>query len=119
MPRPHERRDAWRVSHELSIALHVRTDRFPAEERYRLVPQLRRAASSVPANIAEGSGSPSQKEFGRYLRIANASLNEVSHWLREARDLGCLDTREYWNFDNRVSRIGRMLWKLRQWADRD
>lgn len=83
-----------------------------------MVPQMRRAASSVPANIAEGAGAPSRREFGRYLSIANASLNELAHWLREARELGYITTGEYWGFDNRVSRIGRTLWKLRQWLDR-
>lgn len=114
MTRPHERLDVWRLSHELAVTIHARTASFPQAERFRLVSQLRRAASSVAANIAEGAGSPSRREFGRYLRIANASLNEVAQWLREARALGYLQPGDFWRLDTRVSRIGKVLWKLRQ-----
>jgi four helix bundle protein len=60
---------------------------FPKEERFGLVSQLRRAASSVPANIAEGFGRRSTKDLLRFLEIANGSLEETKYFLRLSKDL--------------------------------
>jgi four helix bundle protein len=68
---------AWQKSMDLVEAICVLTRRFPREEIYALSAQTRRAAFSVPCNIAEGQGRRSDREFAQFLRIAHGSLREV------------------------------------------
>ena len=67
--------------------------KFPAEERYGLCDQLRRAVVSIPSNIAEGRGRDTAKDFSHFLTLARGSLNEVSTQLELAVRLGYLDSR--------------------------
>lgn len=78
----------WRRGHSLVLGIYRATATFPAEERFGLVSQLRRAAVSVPANIAEGSQRDSPADYARFLNIAQGSLAEVQYLLLFARDLG-------------------------------
>ena len=82
---------AWQRSHELAIEVHRATSRLPASERFELGSQLRRAAVSAAANVAEGSGRHGTAEFAHSLSIALGSLSEVDALLKVARDLGYLD----------------------------
>jgi four helix bundle protein len=91
----HERFLAWQVAHELALELLRVTDRWPREERFGVTIQLRRAALSVPTNIAEGAAKRGAREFRRFLDIALGSLAEVSYLLRFSRDYGLLN-RESW-----------------------
>ena len=72
----------------MALCIYEATQLFPREEVYGLVSQLRRAASSVPANIAEGSGCNGNREFAYFLRIALRSASEAEYHLLLARDLG-------------------------------
>lgn len=67
------------------------TARFPSSERWRLVDQLSRAVVSVPANIAEGQGRVTARDFGNFLAIAKGSINEVETYLHLAVRLGYVD----------------------------
>jgi four helix bundle protein len=87
---PYEPLDAWRAAHELAVAVHRATDRWPATERYGLTAQVRRAAFSVPLNIVEGRARFGPREFRRFLDIAWGSLAELEYSLRLAQDLGYL-----------------------------
>ena len=80
----------WKRAHRLTLALYKVTAHFPASERYGLTSQIRRAAASVPANIAEGCGRNSDAELARFCRISLGSANELSYHLLLARDLGYL-----------------------------
>ncbi len=73
--------DAWRKAHGLALDIYRVTRSFPQDELFGLVSQLRRAAASVPANIAEGFGRRSTKDFVRYLEIASGSLEETRYFL--------------------------------------
>ena len=86
---------AWQRSHELTLAIYKQTQRFPTEERYGLTSQLRRAAYSVPANISEGSGRETNKDYCRFLIIAFSSLKETEYLLLLARDLGYLAEEQF------------------------
>ena len=84
----YERLTAWQKCHDLTIAVYQASGAWPAAERFGLVSQARKAASSAAANIAEGSAKRGSPEFRRFLDIALGSLAELSYWLRLARDLG-------------------------------
>jgi four helix bundle protein len=92
LPRPAARsfRDltVWRKAHELVLGIYRLTESFPDREKFGLSHQLRRAAVSVPANIAEGFGKRSQAEKARFLNIAEGSLEECRYYLILAQDLG-------------------------------
>ena len=83
-----EQLDAWRLSHELAMDLSRLARTFPADERFELAAQLRRAARSVSANLAEGVGSQSRATFLRHIWIALGSIAEVENHLICARDEG-------------------------------
>ena len=78
----------WRKAHELVLAVYSLTAGFPKEETYGLALQMRRAAVSVPANIAEGFRRRGKADKPRYMNMAEASLEESRYYLILAQDLG-------------------------------
>lgn len=88
MGKPHEQLEAWKFAMQLVKAVYQMTSDFPAEERYGLSQQMRRAAVSIPSNIAEGAGRNGAKEFLNFIGIARASLAELETQLQLAVMLG-------------------------------
>jgi four helix bundle protein len=86
---------AWQLAHELTLGVYQASQRFPSEERFGLTSQVRRAAYGTPANIAEGSGRETKRDFLRFLYIAIASLKETEYFLLLANDLKLLDDDEF------------------------
>lgn len=86
--RPHHQLHVWREAMELVTRPYRLTDGFPADERFGLISQMRRAAVSVPSNIAEGAAGRTRKEFIGLLIIARGSLSEFDTQLRVSRNLG-------------------------------
>jgi len=86
--RTHENLRAWQYSMDLVEVIYKETGTYPSEERFGLINQLRRAAVSVPSNIAEGGARGSDAEFIRFLYIARGSLSEVQTQLQIASSLG-------------------------------
>lgn len=84
----------WRKAHQLVLAAYRFTENFPRKETYGLTSQLRRAAVSVPANIAEGFKKRSRADKARFLNIAQGSLEECRYYFILARDLNYGDTTE-------------------------
>ena len=82
---------AWKKGHELTLGIYQATKRFPGEEQYGIVIQMRRAASSVTANIAEGFGRFHFKDKVRFYYQARASTTEVQNFLLLAKDLDYVD----------------------------
>jgi len=99
----------WEKAHQWVLEIYRATGSFPTEERFSLIPQLRRAAASVPANIAEGCGRGSDREFARFLSIAAGSACEAEYHLVLARDLGYLDEATHGELDQKVNEVKRML----------
>ena len=88
----HKDLDAWKKAMELALEVYRCTKRFPADERFGLTSQLRRAAVSVPSNFAEGAARGSSVEFVRFLHIALGPLAEVETQLLLAQSIGlCTD----------------------------
>ena len=101
--------DVWRKAHELVLQTYQTIPR-PAERRFpALTAQLRRAAASIPANIVEGCGHSSQKEFARFLQIALASAHEVHYHLMLAHDLGMLPSAAFARLEARDEQVKKML----------
>jgi four helix bundle protein len=102
----------WQKAHELVLLIYKNTHDFPPHETYSLNSQIRRAAISVPANIAEGCGCNGNREFLYFLRIALRSASETEYHLLLANDLNYLNDRNYNELANRIIEIKRMLYGL-------
>lgn len=82
---------AWQKADDLAVAVYKATRSFPKEEVYALTSQIRRAAYSVPANIAEGASRNSQKDYLHFLFIARGSLAEVAYFIHLSQRLKYID----------------------------
>jgi four helix bundle protein len=98
---------------ELAKTCYGLTKSFPSSERYGLVSQIRRSASSIPANIAEGCGRYTRAEFLRFLSIARGSLKELETFLELSRELSYGKRDELDAAVVLAERVSRMMWKLR------
>ncbi len=94
MKRSHRELNAWQQAMELVAAIYSATSKFPQNEQFGLTSQLRRAAVSVPANIAEGFARNGTKELLHFLGIASGSLSELDTLVELAHKLGYLEQRE-------------------------
>lgn len=95
----------WQKAHAWVLAVYRMSDTFPAKENYALTSQLRRAAMSVPANVAEGFKKRGARDKLRFFNIAQGSLEESRYFLILARDLGYTDVREAREKLEEVSRL--------------
>ena len=116
--RPHEKLDVWKKAIDFVVAVYKATDDFPKDERFGLISQLRRAAVSIPANIAEGAGRKSYKEFAHFLSNSQGSASEVDTELLIANRLGYIEQAKYLELRASLDEIGRMLTGLSQHLDR-
>ena len=99
----------WQKAHEFSLEAYRATKGFPADERFGLTAQLRRAAVSIASNIAEGCGRGSDKDFRRFLSIAAGSASESEHQILLAHDLRYLSDEDYERLNTRVNEVKRIL----------
>ena len=95
----------WRKAHELALAVYRFTGSFPRQETYGLSSQMRRAAVSIPANIAEGFRKRSRADKARFMNTAEASLEESRYYLILAQDLGYGETGKLMTALEEVSRL--------------
>lgn len=102
----------WQLSREFVSDIYKLTSTFPNHELHSMVNQLRRASYSIPSNIAEGCGKESQKEFKRYLNIAMGSIKECECFLLLANDLNYISKEQFKEINEKLTIIGKMLWKL-------
>ena len=98
--------EVWRKAHALVLEVYRMTKALPKEELYGLSSQLRRAAVSVPANIAEGFRRRTRADKAKFYNIAHASLDEARYYLILAHDLGFFDSR---NLEKAAEEVSRML----------
>ena len=99
----------WEKSHHLTLLIYEMSRFFPEDEKYGLTSQIRRSVSSVSANIAEGCGRSSDKDFARFLQIAIGSASETEYHLLLARDLGFLNQDDWCALDKKTNEVKRML----------
>jgi len=108
----------WQKSHWLTIEIYKLTKKFPKEELYGIISQLRRAASSVPANIVEGYYRNTTKELIQYLYNARASSGEVIYFLLLSRDLKNIEESAYGDLSDQykglIKSINALISSLRR-----
>jgi four helix bundle protein len=104
----------WQRAHQLTLAVYRSTKSWPREELYGLTSQVRRAATSVPANVAEGTGRFGKAELRRFLQIALGSACELDYLLLLAKDLEYLPTQQQSQMAAELTEIRKMLVALIQ-----
>lgn len=104
----------WQKAHELTLGVYQATGSFPREELYGLTTQMRRASSSIAANLAEGCGRNGDAELNRFCSIALGSASELQYFLLLARDLHLLAGGDYDRLAEKTTEVKRMLTGLVQ-----
>jgi four helix bundle protein len=102
----------WRKAHDLAVRVYRATASWPRHELFALTSQTRRAAYSVPANVAEGCGRNSDAELARFARNSLGSASELSYCFILARDLEYILPREVTDLESSISEVRRMLSSL-------
>ncbi len=99
----------WQNSHRFTLSVYQNVSSFPKEEAYNLVSQLKRASSSIPTNIAEGTGRYTQKDFAGFLQNALGSAHEIEYLLLLSKDLGFIPDNSFIDLNSRVNETKAML----------
>lgn len=110
--KPHKNLDAWKKSFSFVKAVYVVTEKFPTDERFGLISQIRRSAVSVPSNISEGAGRKSKKEFINFLSIALGSLSELDTQILLSKELGFIDPITCNDLISELDIIGKLIYGL-------
>jgi len=103
--------NVWQKSHQFALGVYEETAKFPASEKYGIISQLQRAASSIAANIAEGTGRQTNKGFLSYLYVAMGSVKECESFLLLAKDLGYLKNEALFSDLESIAKMLNMLIK--------
>ena len=104
----------WQEAMNLVEMIYLQTKTFPKEEIYGLTSQIRRAAVSIPANIAEGNGRQSRKEYLQFLSIANGSIKELETHILIAERLNFLTKEKAEQLQTQLQSVGKLLSGLRK-----
>ena len=104
-----EELEVWQKAHELTLLIYRLTRAFPPDERFGLISQLRRASSSVAANIAEGYGRRTTKELLRSLRIANGEAEETRYFSLLSKDLSYMNQQEFDTVNQLCQSVSQLL----------
>jgi four helix bundle protein len=112
MEKPHKRLDVWQKAMELVRDVYQITQHFPADERYGLISQMRRASVSIASNLAEGAARGGPKELRQFAIIARASLSELDTQADIALMLGFVTEEVRIQLDKLMVRIDKMLYRL-------
>ena len=109
-----KRLKVWEKAHAVTLRVYSVTHPFPREETYGLVSQMRRAAVSIGANLAEGCGRNTTKEMAYFLRIAIGSTQELRYQLILSKDLGWVTAEDQQGLESSVEEVRAMLDALRR-----
>ena len=102
--------EVWQKAHRIVLEIYKVTMRFPSDERFGLISQMRRAAVSIPANIVEGFKKRSLRDKRNFYNIAQGSLEELRYYIILSRDLGYLE--DNGELLGLIDEIGRMLYGI-------
>lgn len=101
--------EVWEPSHQFALTVYGATEAFPKEKLFGITGQLRRAAASIPADLAEGCGRDSDAERKRLIDVAHGSASEAGYFPLLALDLGHLSASAHDSLADEISQIKRML----------
>ncbi len=104
----------WKKAHEITLDIYRTSRGFPQDEKFGMMSQIRRSASSIPTNIVEGFKRKSQKDFAHFLNVADVFLEETKYHLILARDLEYLSRTDYKRLCGSCDEVGRMLCGLQK-----
>jgi four helix bundle protein len=104
--------EVFKKTHLLVLKIYELTKQFPSDEKYGLIPQIRRAAYSIPSNLMEGSNRLGSKEYRQFVGIARGSAAELKYQLLLAKDLGYIPAAKYNEIEKEILEISRMLMGL-------
>lgn len=102
----------WEKSHNLTLSVYKTTRNFPADERFNLTSQFRRASYSIGLNISEGCGRFSDADFARFLVMAFGSANETEYCNLLSKDLEYISLKEYFTLQEQIEEVKKMLLSL-------
>ncbi len=104
----------WQKAREFVKEIYQTTANFPSEEKFGLTSQMQRAAISIPSNIAEGAGRGSNKDFSRFLNIANASAFELETQIYLAYDLNYIESNKLEFLTEKIIEIKKMIYGFKK-----
>ena len=102
----------WQKSHAFVLTAYKASKSFPREEQYNLTSQLRRAATSIPTNLAEGCGKFTDRDFAKYIQNAFGSSQEVEYLSFLSFELGYISIQEFKTLDSQINEVKAMLISL-------
>ena len=109
MEKPHKKLDVWQAAMKVAQMVYQLTNTFPSEERFGLVTQMRRAAVSIPSNIAEGAARQGKREFKNFVSMAQGSLSELDTQLDLTILLGYISEDDVKEIEGQLLRVDKML----------
>jgi four helix bundle protein len=112
MGRPHEKLEVWMKAIDLAENIYQLTKKYPKDELYGIILQMRRAVISIGCNIAEGAARQTKTEFKQFLYMARGSISELETQLLISKRLNYINDKEYQNIIKLTDEIGRMLTSL-------
>lgn len=112
MGRDYRKIKAFQLADDLVILIYKYTKKFPKEELFGLTSQTRRAAVSIPANIAEGATRESKKRYLQFLYFAMGSMSELEYYIHLSRNLGYLDKNDYEVLESKRKQTAGKLYRL-------
>jgi four helix bundle protein len=104
--------EVWKLSDDLAYRVYQVTKKFPKDELYGLISQVRRAALSIPTNIVEGYSRKGDKELSYFINISLGSLAETKYLLYFSYRLGYVKNDNYDDLRNAYDKLGKLLWKF-------
>ena len=107
--RDYKKINAWERSHRFVLGIYELTEQFPSDEKFGIISQLRRAALSIPTNIAEGCGRSTEPELVRFMDIASGSASEVDYLLYLAMELNYIEQDKYDTASSELTEIRKMI----------
>src|SRR4030042_1395243 len=118
MEKPHKKLDVWQAAMKVAQMVYQLTNTFPSEERFGLVTQMRRAAVSIPSNIAEGAARQGKREFKNFVSMAQGSLSELDTQLDLTILLGYISEDDVKEIEGQLLRVDKMVTDLTPCASR-
>ncbi len=104
----------YQEGYKLVLDMYKMTRKYPIEERYEMVSQIRRASYSIPLNIAEGWGRKSKLEFKRFLKMSLGSCNELQVLISLSKDLGYINDEDYVYIKEKTEALGKQIYILEE-----